>query len=326
MFNARRVFLAGCLIATLIPAARAQQAHAGWPSKPLTIIVPSAAGGAADFVARTFAAYLASALPAGTVVTVDNRAGAGGLLGTELAKSAPPDGHTLLLSTNSTHAANVSLYRKLRYDPRKDFEPIGMFGTVGAMLMVRSDAPFTSLPQLVAHARSNPGKLNFGYYSSSSQVPAELLQAHAQVQYVGASYRNITQIITDLVGGQLDFAFLDALSATPALHNDRLMAIAVTTPQRLPTLAQVPALGETYAGFEMQGWLGLTAPAGTPRQIVERLNKLMGQALEDHGVRQALEGRGLQPVAMSSERMRAYIAEDIERWARWVTLARMEPQ
>lgn len=296
-----------------------------WPAKPVTIIVPSAAGGAADFVARTFAKYLSAEVP-GAVTLVDDKPGAGGIVGTEAAKNAAPDGHTFLLSTNSTHAANVSLYRNLRYDPQSDFAPVGMFGTFGAVLIVPRDSAFQTVSDLVARAQAAPGALSYGYYSSSSQVPAELLRARAAVEYTGASYRNITQIMTDLAGQQLHFAFVDALSAAPALQSDRLRPIAVTTPARLESLPGVPTVAETYPGFEMQGWLGLTAPAGTPQAIVDRVSDLVMKASADPEVRQALAGRGLNVEPMPAAKLKNFIAEDIARWASWVATAGIQPQ
>lgn len=320
----RRRVLLGLTALSLMPGAAGAQTSA-WPERPITIFVPSAPGGAADFTARTFAAYAARALPGATVLA-DNRAGAGGILGTIAAKNAPADGYAFLLSTNSTHAANVSLYAKPGYDPQKDFEPVGLFGRFGTVLMVRANSSHDSLPRLLEFARRNPGKLTFGYYSSSSQVPAELLKARAQIDTVGVSYKNITQIITDLIGGQLDFAFLDMLSASPALQNNSLRAIGVSSPAREPTLPGIPAVAEVLPGYAVQGWIGLHAPAGTPRAVIERMAQVTQQACADDGFRKALESRGMMVESMTPERMRAFVAEDVKRWAEWVRLAGITPQ
>ena len=326
-FNpSRRSLLQGMASLPLacLPAARALASAAAWPAtKPVSIIVPSASGGAADFIARTFAQHVPRTLPGANVV-VDNRPGAAGILGTLAAKSAAADGYTFLLTSNSTHAANVSLYRKLRYDPLKDFVQIGMFGHFSSVLLVRANAPFKTLPELIAAARSQPGKLNYGYYSSSSQVPAELLRVLAKLDFQGASYKSVTQILTDLMGGQLDFVFIDTLSAAPALQNDRLRPIAVSSPQPLPALAQVPAAHTVVPGLEVQGWFGLAAPAGTPAVAVEGMGRALQQAMADSAVQQAFSERGFENQWRSGTDLQRFIQDDIRRWAKWVDLAGIE--
>ncbi len=309
-----------------LPLANARAADPAWPAaKPITIIVPSASGGAADFIARTFASHVPRTLPGANVI-VDNRPGAAGILGTLAAKSAAPDGYTFMLTSNSTHAANVSLYRKLRYDPLKDFVQVGMFGRFSSVLLVRADAPFKSLPELIAAARSKPGTLNYGYYSSSSQVPAELLRVLAKLDFQGASYKSVTQILTDLMGGQLDFVFIDTLSAAPALQNERLRPIAVTSPKPLPSLAQVPAANTVVPGLELQGWFGLVAPTGTPAVAVEGMGRALQQAMADTEVQQAFAGRGFENQWRSGPDLQRFIQEDIRRWAKWVDMAGIERQ
>lgn len=311
---------------TMAAAAAANPAHAqsDWPTKPIRIIVPSAPGGAADFAARTFGRYLEAQVR--QPVVIENRAGAGGVVGTEAAKNAPADGYSYLLSTNSTHAANVSLFAKLPYDPQKDFDAVGMFGTFATVAMVRQGSALRSIANVVQYARANPGKLTFGYYSSSSQVPPELLRARAGIEMTGASYKNITQIVTDLAGGVVEFAFMDMLSAAPALQSGRMTPIAVTAPGRLASLPNVPAVAETIAGYEVEGWLGLTAPAGTPRAVIERMNSLVAGALADPAIRAALEKQGMNPRTMRADELKAFMAADQKRWAEWVRLAKILPQ
>ncbi|MFZ9406319.1 MAG: Bug family tripartite tricarboxylate transporter substrate binding protein [Burkholderiaceae bacterium] len=321
----RRRGLKGLAGLTSLGAVPRSWAQSAWPDRPISIIVPSAAGGAADFTGRSFAQALSRALN-GAAVTVDNRAGAGGIVGTIAARNAAPDGHAFLISTNSTHAANPFLYLKPGYDPQKEFDPVGLFGKFGTVLIVQAGSPHRSLPMLIEAARKAPGKLTFGYYSSSSQVPSELLKARAKIDVVGASYKNITQIVTDLIGGQLDFAFLDMLSAAPALQNQSLRPIAVSAPVREPSLPQVLTVAETLPGYAVQGWIGLHAPAGTPRTIIERVNQVIGQAMSDAAIRAAFEARGMQVATLSPEALRAFVIEDTARWKDWVTLAGIKPQ
>ncbi len=324
-FRGRRRQILLAAAAALGPSAGVRAQTGAWPERPITVFVPSAAGGAADFTGRAWGAFLSRAL-SGAVVTIDNKAGAGGILGTLAARAAPADGHAFLISTNSTHAANLSLYAKPGYDPQKDFDPVGMFGKFGTVLMVRSDSRIPTLPALVGFARANPGKLTFGFYSSSSQVPAELLKARAKIDAVGTSYKNITQIITDLAGGQIDFAFLDMLSAAPGLQNPRLKAIAVSAPTREPSLPEVPAVAEWFPGYEVQGWIGLHAPAGVPRAVIERVGAITREAVADPTFKQALESRGMVVGGMTPQALRQFVDADVERWAQWVKLAGIPPQ
>jgi len=312
-------------LAMLPIAAHAQRSKSAWPSRPITIVVPSTAGGAADFVGRSFAQFLGTAL-SGQNIVVDNRAGAGGIVGTLAALAAPADGHTFLISTNSTHAANVSLYKNLRYDPIRDFVQVGLFGTYASVLIVRKDAPFKTLAQFIEHARSNPGKLNYGYYSSSSHVPPELLRVRAQLQFSGASYKAITQVLTDLMGGQLDFVFVDTLSAAPALQNDKLMALAVTSARGWSDPPPIPPVASILPGYEVQGWFGLSARAGVPPDVVAKMAQLMQRALDNTEFRIGLEARGLTTQSLTGQAFERFVAEDVTRWAEWIRLAGIEPK
>ncbi len=201
-----------------------------------------------------------------------------------------------------------------------------MFGTFATILIVPQNSPFKSVPELLRYAKSHPGRMTFGYYSSSSRVPPELLRARAGLDFTGAPYRNITQIMTDLIGGQIQFAFLDSLSAAPALQNKQLTAIAVTSPQRMRQLAGVPAVAEHLPGFDVQGWLGLTAPAGTPDEVVKRMSALVADAVTDQDVRGALERQGMTPQVMSPSVLRTHMVADRARWAEWVKTAGIEPE
>lgn len=311
--------LAICGLWTAGPADAAQ-----WPERTVTIIVPSAAGGAADLTARTFAQYLGS--KTGQSVVVEDRPGAGGIVGTNTAKSAPADGYTFLLSTNSTQAANPYLYKSLPYDPLKDFRQVGMLGTFGSVAVVSPGSSFQSMPQLVDYAKQHPGKVFYGYYSSSSQVPSALLKARAALQIDGAAYKNVTQIITDLRGGQIDFAFVDYLTAMGQIDGKGLRAIAVTGEKANPAWPDVPTMSSYYPGFVVLGWLGLSAPAGTPEPIIQAMNRYLAQAVDDPEVGAKLGRLGLQPKRMDVAQFDAFVREDAGRWKQWIATAGITPQ
>lgn len=315
---------AGQLFVCLTPAlSQAQGQGEVWPSRSVRLIVPSGSGGAADFTARTFAKFAEQQVR--QPVVVENRPGAGAIIGAEAVKNASPNGYTFLVSGNSTQAANPSLFVNLPYDPAKDFDEVGLFGLFPMVGMVRKGSPMQSVADLIQNAKSNPGKLSYGHHAASAQVPPEMIMSRAGVSMLGVTYKNLGQIITDVAGGTLDFVFLDALSAAPALQGGLLTAIAVTSPQRFQSLPNVQTVAEVLPGFEMQGWLGMSAPRGTPPAIVERMNGLMRDALAEQSVRTALEKQGMTVRASSALEHSAFVAADRLRWAEWVRIAKIKP-
>ncbi|BDG70525.1 Bug family tripartite tricarboxylate transporter substrate binding protein [Roseomonas fluvialis] len=318
----RRGLLAAIGLAPLAP--QALHAQQDWPNRPVRIVIPSAAGGAADFIGRTLGRFFEG--PLRQPVVIDNRPGAGGILGTETVKQAAADGYTLLVSTNSTHAANEFLYRRLPYDPVRDYAHVGLLGTYPTIAVVSAEAPFRTIPALIDHARANPGRVFFGYYSSSSQVPSALLKARTGIDVTGAAYRNITQIVPDLISGQIQFAFLDALSAAPALQSGRVVPIAVSATRRTVQNPELPTVAESIPGFVVEGWFGLTAPAGTPRPILDRLQALLRDAVQDDAVAAALVRQGLTPGFLTGEEMDRFLVADRARWREWVGIAGIQPE
>ncbi len=295
-----------------------------WPNRPIKLVVPSSPGGAADMVGRTFARFLEQRVR--QPVVVENRPGAGAIIGAEAVKSAAPDGYTFLVAGNSTQAANPSLYARLPYDPAKDFIETGMFGQFPMIGIVRAGSAMRTAADLIAYAKANPDKLTYGHHASSAQVPAELLKARAGIQATGAPYKALSGVIQDLGGGVIDFAFVDALSATPALQSGKVVAFGVTSPTRFAQLPNVPPVAEVLPGFEVQGWLGLSAPAGTPSAIIARMNGLIREANADASFREALERLGMTVRSLSPDEHAAFVAADRERWAEWVRIARIVPQ
>ncbi|MGB6104396.1 MAG: tripartite tricarboxylate transporter substrate binding protein [Pusillimonas sp.] len=313
--------LAAACLAVLPWASQAND----WPgSAPVSIVVPSSAGGAADLTARTVAKYLSE--KAGIRTVVEDKPGAGGVIGTAAVKNAAPDGHTFLLSTNSTQSANQHLYKTLPYDAEKDFVNIGMIGKFLTVAVVAPDSNINTLQDLVALTRSQPGKVFFGYYSSSSRVPPNLLKQYAQIDIDGAAYKNVTQILTDLRGGLIQFAFVDYLTAKGQIAGGNLKPIAVTGTARHPHLPQIETTASLYPGFVVEGWMGISAPAGTPPEVVEKMSAHLKDALDDAEMVKQLSDLGLQPQAMGVAEFEQYIKEDSVRWKEWVATAKIDPQ
>ena len=300
------------------------QAQADWPARPIRIVVPSAAGGAADFLARTFGRHFTQAT--GQPAVVDNRPGGAAVIGAMAVKNALPDGYTFLLSGMSTQAANAVLYRNLPYDPQKDFDEIGMFGIFPMVGLARRDGPLRSVGDLVAQARARPGRLTFGHHAASALVPVELIKARAGVDMTPVPYKSVTQIVVDIAAGVIDFAFIDALSAAPALQNAKFVPIAVTTARRFHALPDVPTVAETLPGYSMDGWLGLSAPAGTPKPVLDRMNALLRECLSLASSKADLEKQGIVPTALGLEEQRAWVAADRKRWVEWMGIAHIQPQ
>ena len=294
------------LIAAALVVPYSVHAQTGdWPAKPIKIVVPSAAGGAADFLARSFGRYFAQ--QAKQSVVVENRPGAGAIIGAQAVKASAPDGYTYLLSGMSTQSANPILYSNLPYDPQKDFDEIGMFGTFPMIGLAKKDGPLRTVADLINFAKANPGKLSFGHHAASALVPVELIKGATGVVMTGVPYKNVTQISVDIASGVLDFAFIDALSAAPALKGGLLSPIAVTSPQRFAALPNVQAIAEVLPGYAMVGWLGLSAPAGTPKPVLDRMNGLLRDALGDPAVKAGLEGQGLTVRAVTIDEQKAWV-------------------
>src|SRR5213595_4180892 len=241
----------------------------GYPAKPVRLVVPFPAGSATDQIARLAGAELQQAL--GQPFVVENKAGAqGAIAAAEVAKAAP-DGYTLMVTTNTPQAANVSLFKKLNYDPVKDFTPITRYGTTSFMLMVRTDFPARDLKAFIAHARSQPGKLSGGYGSAGSQVSLAMLKQLGKLDIVEVPYKGIPQTITDTMGGSLQLTFVDMANALAQAKGGKLRGIAVTNAKRSALTPDMPAIAEELPGYEIIAWFALMAPARLPEAIVQRL-------------------------------------------------------
>jgi len=248
-----------------------------YPARPVKLIVPFPAGSATDQVARVVGAELQQAL--GQPFVVENKAGAQGAIAAAEVAKATPDGYTLMLTTNTPQAANVSLFKKLNYDPVKDFTPITRYGTTSFMLMVRPDFPAKDLKGFIAHARSQPGKLSGGYGSAGSQVSLAMLKQLGKLDIVEVPYKGIPQTITDTMGGSLQLTFVDMANALAQAKGGKLRGLGVTSAKRSSLAPEIPAIAEELKGYEVIAWFALVAPANLAQPIVQRLNEANLMAL-----------------------------------------------
>jgi tripartite-type tricarboxylate transporter receptor subunit TctC len=313
----RRNMVIGATGLTALAAApaRAQQA---WPTRPVRLLVAFAPGGFTDIAARILAERLSAEL--GQQVVVDNRAGAGGIIGTEAAARSAPDGHTLLMGTISTHAMNVGLYRSLPYDPVRDFTPVSRAATAPNLLVVHPSTGVADVAGLIARAKERPGSLSYGSggNGTSSHLAGELFKSAARVDLLHVPFRSTAPATSALVAGQVDLMFDTLPSALPHAREGRLRALGVTGPRRLAATPDLPAVAETVPGFEMGVWVGLFAPAGTPRPVVERLDAATRGALASPELRARFAELGLEPFPAGPEELGAYLAAEIEKWVRVV--------
>jgi tripartite-type tricarboxylate transporter receptor subunit TctC len=325
--NLSRLFLQ--LSAAAITAAAAvlpALAQDAFPSKPLTMLVPFPPGGVADTVGRPVAEAMARAL--GQPMVVENKGGAGGAIGTALAARAAPDGHTLVLGNDATHMLNKLFMKDLAYDPVKDFAPLVLGADNIIVLAVNPSVPATSVAELVAHARQNPGKLSYGSSGKGSphHLAGELLAQLTDTKLVHVPYRGGGPALTDLMAGHIPMAFLSLAAAVGQMEAGKIRVLAVVGGQRYRRIPDVPTVGETVKGFEVPSWLALFAPAGTPQPIVARLVSEISRALQADDVRPKLENAGLAVVAGPPEALRTAIDTGLARWAKVVETAGITPE
>jgi len=323
MIRAMLVSLALAL-STLSGAAMAQEPY---PSKPITIVVPFGPGAGTDVITRVIAEQMAKNMKA--TILVDNKAGASGQIGSEFVSRAQPDGYTLLVGTNSTHSANPYLFKSLRYDPIGSFAPIGRMTINPLAFLVRQDSPYKTAHELVKFAHDNPGKLTYGYGNTGGQVSAAMLLNMARIKAVSVPYKTTPQVFTDLIGGQVDFTFVDVAASKALMDSSKIRALAVTSPKRFNGTPNVPALREVpgLEEFALFAWLGLMAPANTPKPIIARLNTELRAALETPEVKQRLEQQTASIVEPTTvEDFAAFMREQSALWKRRIGEAGIQPE
>lgn len=299
-------------------------APADWPTRPVRIIVPFGAGSATDVVARTVGQNLSEAL--GQTMVIDNRAGANGTIGAELAAKAPKDGYTLLMSTNTPSAAAPSLMKKINYDPVKDFAPIARVGTIAFVLAVNPSLPAKNMAELIALAKKQPGKLTAGSGSAGSLVPVFMLQQMAGIELNHIPYKSIPPALTDVISGQIHMVYADMVTGAPQVKSGKVRGLGVTSAKRDPLLPEVPAIAETVKGFELIAWFALFAPAGTPPVIVDRLAAESAKILARSEVRERFAVMGIQVAPQSPAELRKFQQSELEKWARLAKAANIVPE
>jgi tripartite-type tricarboxylate transporter receptor subunit TctC len=298
------------------------QAQGAFPSKALTIVVPFSAGGTTDILARVVGQYMAKNL--GQPVIIDNRAGAGGNIGAQMVARAAPDGYTLLMGTVGTHAINQSLYKKLGFDPIKDFAPITRVALVPNLLVANPAQPFKSVKELIAYARANPGKLTFASSGSGTSIhlSGEMFQQMAGVEMQHIPYKGSAPALTDLLGGQTAVMFDNMPSVIGHVRAGKLRPIAVTTPNRSPAVPDVPTIAESgVPGYSATSWFGLLAPTGTPAPVMAKLHGSILKALADPEVKKKLAEQGAEPHGEKPEQFAEFIRSETAKWGQTVKVS-----
>jgi tripartite-type tricarboxylate transporter receptor subunit TctC len=299
-------------------------ADPAYPARAVKILVGANAGGGTDLIARMLAEKFQEALKQPFVV--ENKPGAQGAIAAEFVAKSAPDGYTLLVTTNTPQAANVSLFKKLPYDPVKDFAPIARLGTTSFMLMAKPDFPAKNLPVFLAYARSQPGKLSAGYGSAGSQVSLAMLKSMGKLDVVEVPYKGIPQAITDVLGGSLAFTFVDLGNALAQAKGGKLKGIAVTSAKRTPLAPDVPAIAEDLPGYELIAWFALVAPANTPRDIVAKLHDVAVKGIAKAEVKEKFAAIGTDVAPMNPGELGKFIQSEIAKWATLVKQAGMQPE
>jgi tripartite-type tricarboxylate transporter receptor subunit TctC len=314
----RSISLALALALMLLGQAHAQTA---WPAKPIRLIVGFAAGGSTDVTARIIAQALSERL--GQPVVVENRGGAGGNIGADAVAKADPDGYTLLMATSSTFAANPNLYKTLPFDVQKDFAPITVTAFIPNLLVVNPSVPANNVADFIAYLKANPDKLNFASAGNgtSQHLSGELFNSLAGVRMTHVAYRGGAPAVSDLLGGQVQVIFAPLVEVIQQVRAEKLKALGITTAKRSPLLPEVPTILESLPGYEVALWNGLLAPAKTPLDIIDRINRATIEALRSPEVKAKLAEQGSEPVGNTPAEFKAFIESELVKWRRLVEIS-----
>ena len=317
---ARRTLLALAMLSPLCSVVSAQT----FPARPITIVIGSTAGSATDGLARAVAAEVGK--ETGQSVIVENRAGAFGSIAAQQVARAQPDGYTVFMTTNTTQSANPHLLKKLAYDPLKDFAPVALLAKGPLLLVVNPKLGVNSIAELVALAKRQPGKLNYGSGSSSAQVATELFQQMTGTKFNYVPYKANPPAVIDLIAGQTDLMIVDLATTVPQVKAGKLKALGLSSPGRLSLMPGVPAISESLPGYEFGYWNALYAPAGTPAPVVQKLNALMRNAMQTAAVRNVAEQSGMEVALSSPDEMNRFQIAEYERWGKIIKAAGIQPE
>ncbi len=289
-------------------------ALAAYPERPITWVIPSPPGDGSDSIGRLLADKVGRAL--GQTIVVQNKPGAGGVIGSESVAGAKPDGYTMIVGNAGSHGINAAIYSKLRYDVVKSFRPVGLFCTAANVLAVRQDLPVSNLKEFVAYVKNSKTSLNYssGGIGSSAHLSAELFKSLADVPLVHIPYRGATPAVQAVLSGEVVTMIGNLPPWLSQIKSGKAKALAVTTKERVPELPDVPTLAETYPGFETVAWFGLLAPAGTPAEIIERVNKQINVALASADIQERLTAVSCAPAGGTPEEFAGRIRNDVSRW------------
>ena len=296
-----------------------------YPSKPITIVVPFAAGSGTDSIARIIGQYLQNAL--NQSVVIENKVGASGVLAATYVARAAPDGYTLLMATNSTHSANPHLFKSLAYDPVKDFAPVARAGSYVFMLVVNPDVPAKTLPELVAHAKANPGKLTYASGNTTGIVAGETLKSKAGIDVLHIPYKSTPPALNDVLGGRVSMMFIDLAPGLEHVRAGTLRPLAVTTRERSALLPDLPSLSEAgIPGYDVTSYAALFAPAGTPKEIVDRLNAEVQKIIANPDAKARIAVTGFDAFSGPPETLAAFVQSELVNWGKLIKDAGIEPQ
>ncbi len=319
----RRIFFPaiGSIFSWNITEANAQ----AWPARPLRIVIPFGAGAASDMVARRIGERLQLAL--GQPVIVENKAGASGQIAAEAVAKSSPDGYTLLLTSNTTHSANPFLFKKLNYDPVKDFTPIARVCAFPFVLVVEARTPVSSVKELIAYGRK-VGNTSYGYGNSTGQIAGAAFSRLTGVDSAAIPYKSVPQVVTDLLGGQIQYAFVDMANAIPQIQAGKLKALAVSSEARSTLMPNLPTITEETGlqGFDLTAWGAIFGPAGMPKAVVDRLVSELGKITIDSDFREKLRQAGVEAQTSNAEELKIFVDRQLVVWGTKVKDARIQPE
>jgi len=297
------------------------QAQEDWPQGQIQIVSTTAPGGGADNMLRAFADFFQK--QTGQAAVIENKPGTAGAVAVQAIKDKPADGSTFLQLSVSISSGNPAVFKELSYDAGKDFTPVGMLGVFPYIVVVRPDSPFQTMDDLLKAAKAEPGNITYGFSSAASQIPPELIKIQANIDMLGVRYKAAPQVVTDVAGGQVEFAVLDGISVISSIKGGLLRPLAVTSVERFAELPDVQALAEILPGFNYEGWVGMGARTGVPQPILERMNALMVEAIKNPDTIKALKATGAAPRSMSLEEINKFVVEDRKNWVEMVRVAKI---